>query len=272
MFPQVSDFGAECQSFAELLERGRQVLGVRLYSLPTQFKQWTVDDILGHLHVWNWAADTSLHNPAHFDEFIALVAAAAQRGQMRVFERQWLKGLACDDLLTTWREYVPAMCLRFEGADPNARVKWAGPDMSVRSSITARLMETWAHAQAVYDMLGVVRTNHDRIRNIAFLGVNTYGWTFRNRGLTPPEPVPHVVLQAPSGDEWSFNPPSDEEVIRGTATEFCQVVTQVRNVRDTSLVIEGQNARHWMEIAQCFAGPPEDPPPPGTRYIAEKKL
>ena len=31
-------------------------------------------------------------------------------------------------------------------------MKWFGPDMSVLSSISARLMETWAHDQAVYDL------------------------------------------------------------------------------------------------------------------------
>ena len=44
--------------------------------------------------------------------------------------------------------------------------------MSVRSSISARLMETWAHGQEVYDVLGVLRVNSDRIRNIAHLGIN----------------------------------------------------------------------------------------------------
>ena len=56
---------------------------------------------------------------------------------------------------------------KFAAADPKARVKWAGPDMSIRSSITARQMETWAHAQEVFDILGLERVESDRIRNIA---------------------------------------------------------------------------------------------------------
>ena len=39
-----------------------------------------------------------------------------------------------------------------------------GPDMSARSSISARHMETWAHAQELYDTLGVDRINEDRIK------------------------------------------------------------------------------------------------------------
>ena len=51
----------------------------------------------------------------------------------------------------------------------------------------------------------------------------------------------------------------------GDALEFCQVVTQTRNVADTGLAVTGAPAKEWMRIAQCFAGPPEEPPPPGAR-------
>ena len=54
--------------------------------------------------------------------------------------------------------------------------------------------------------------------------------------------------------------------MEGSATEFCQVVTQTRALADTSLRVEGEVARRWMAIAQCFAGPVSDPPEPGTRF------
>ena len=44
--------------------------------------------------------------------------------------------------------------------------------------------------------------------------------------------------------------------ITGPATDFCRVVTQRRHLADTSLVIEGEAAQGWMDIAQAFAGPP----------------
>ncbi len=95
---------------------------------------------------------------------------------------------------------------------------------------------------------------------------------FKNRGLIPPEPAPYVALEAPSGVDWVFNKPSESDFIRGTATEFCQVVTQVRNVGDTSLAVHGDHASKWMEMAQCFAGRPETPPAPGARFTATKRL
>ena len=143
---------------------------------------------------------------------------------------------------------------------------WVCPaSMSARSSITARLMETWAHGQEVYDQLGVVRENNDRIRNIVVLGVNTYGWTFANRKLPAPGPMPFLSLTAPSGEIWTYGEEQDDERIAGRAEEFCQVVTQVRNVADTSLSVSGKIAQSWMTQAQCFAGPPQPPPAAGTR-------
>jgi uncharacterized protein (TIGR03084 family) len=138
--------------------------------------------------------------------------------------------------------------------------------MSVRSSITARLMETWAHGQAVYDVLGQVRSDTDRIKNIAVLGINTFGWTFANRGIAVPAAIPTVRLTAPSGAIWVWGPPVADNLVEGSAVEFCQVVTQVRNLADTTLRVVGATAMHWMSIAQCFAGPPEDPPAPGSRF------
>ena len=64
-----------------------------------------------------------------------------------------------------------------------------------------------------------------------------------------------------------MNEERDGHLIEGSATEFCQVVTQVRNIADTRLKVVGEPARLWMSVAQCFAGPPNSPPAPGTRFI-----
>ncbi len=44
--------------------------------------------------------------------------------------------------------------------------------------------------------------------------------------------------------------------VRGSALDFCLVVTQRRNIADTDLAIEGEEAAEWMSLAQAFAGPP----------------
>ncbi|MCP5265311.1 MAG: TIGR03084 family protein [Burkholderiaceae bacterium] len=261
MFEQPADFRDESQALHALLEP----LADADYDRPTQFKGWTINEVLTHLHMWNWAADKALTDEAGFLAFVEHVMAD-RAGGLRPFENRWIGDLKGRALREAWRKLFGEIADHFAAADPKARVKWVGPDMSVRSSITARLMETWAHGQAVYDLLGVERQNTDRIRNIVVLGANTYGFNFKIRGEEPPQPVPHLRLSAPSGEVWTFNEPSDTECIEGSAVDFCQTVTQVRNVADTALKVTGPNATRWMAIAQCFAGAPNDPPAPGSRF------
>jgi hypothetical protein len=72
-------------------------------------------------------------------------------------------------------------------------------------------------------------------------------------------------LSAPSGAIWSWNDDQTENHIKGAAVDFCHVVTQGRHIAEVPLEVTGPVAQAWMAIAQCFAGTPEDPPPPGMR-------
>jgi uncharacterized protein (TIGR03084 family) len=260
---QAQDFRRECDALNRLLAP----LAETDFARATGFKGWTINQILRHLHVWNYAADLSLTDEEAFKSWFKDASGPISSGGMPAFEEAWLEGLSGTALLATWRDFYPVLSDHFSDVDPSKRVAWAGPSMSARSSITARLMESWAHAQAIYDELGVVRENADHIRNIAVLGFNTYGWTFANRKLPVPEPRPQLVLTAPSGAIWTFGEEASDERIEGLAEQFCQVVTQTRNIADTGLMVSGPNANRWMSFAQCFAGPPNDPPEPGERCI-----
>lgn len=261
MFDQPNDFKAESDALYALI---KDLPEERLLE-PTQFKNWTIRDVIGHLHIWNEAADMSLNDEEAFNAFYERVGASVAGGSLRDFENVELEGVSGREIVERWHGFYPGMAERFLAADPKKRVIWAGPSMSVRSSITARLMETWAHGQEVYDTLGVERQNEDRIRNIAVLGVNTFGWTHMVNKLPVPENVPHVKLTLPSGEVLELNEPDADNRVEGSATEFCQVVTQVRNIADTDLQTKGEVATRWMAIAQCFAGQAETPPAPGTR-------
>ncbi|MBL4768922.1 MAG: TIGR03084 family protein [Rhodobacteraceae bacterium] len=263
---QAQDFLNESTALASILEP----LTDADFDMPTQFKGWSIDDVIGHLHMFNVAALNSLQDDSAFATFFAPIAASMAAGKtMLQSQYPWLNGLRGRALFEHWRDTVGQVALAYADADPKRRLKWAGPDMSTLSCITARQMETWAHGQEVFDALGQTRIEQDRIRNIAHLGVSTFGWTFINRGLSVPDPAPFVRLTGPSSAVWDWNAPQDENVVQGDAVEFAQVVTQVRNVTDTSLKTVGETAADWMAMAQCFAGPVNDPPAKGTRHIVQ---
>jgi uncharacterized protein (TIGR03084 family) len=179
--------------------------------------------------------------------------------------RKLLGDLTGSRLLERWYACATGLCEQLAALPVDARLTWFGPDMGVRMFTTARQMETWSHGQAIYDLLGAARAPTDRLRNIAEIGVRTYGWTFANRQRPVPGPAPYVRLIAPSGAVWEWNERTPDNVVEGDALPFCQVVTQTRNIADTDLHVTGESARIWMSLAQCFAGPPENPPAPGAR-------
>ena len=131
-------------------------------------------------------------------------------------------------------------------------------------------METWAHSQAIYDTLGKIRENKDRILNIVIIGNNTFEWTYKVNNRKIPANKPYLKLISPSGKIWEFNDPANTIKIEGLAEEFCQVVTQVRNIKDVNLKLNGKTSTQWMSIAQCFAGKASTPPLPGTRRLVKK--
>lgn len=261
---QAEDFRAESAALYHLVSE----LDDKALAQPTLFKGWTIANVLGHLHFWDRAAYLTLTDEAAFAALMQKTLSALPSMGMRAFEAQWLDGMGLGGtrLRDVWHDFSTTVADAYAQADEKQRVQWAGPGMSARSMITARQMEAWAHGQAVFDVLGVERRNTDRLRNVAVLGVNTFEWTFKNRKEPVPGQAPLLRLTAPSGALWEFNPDNRADAIIGEAEEFCQVVTQVRNIEDTSLQVSGPVATRWMAWAQCFAGPPVDPPGPGTRY------
>ena len=265
---QAYDFCDESNAVYKLLSS----LSDSDYEEKTQFKGWNFNNVIGHLHVWNYAADLSLQDGDDWKNFAnSALEMLGIDSTMNQFEETITKGIKGKELLDTWKSYYEEMTERFALADPKKRVKWMGPDMSARSSISARHMETWAHAQELYDTLGVDRINEDRIKNIVVIGNNTFKYCFTINKRELPEETPRLELTAPSGEVWEFNNPSNENKISGKAEEFCQGVTQVRNIEDVNLNVSGDIANDWMSIAQCFAGGAEIPPRPGTRKKVNRK-
>jgi uncharacterized protein (TIGR03083 family) len=143
------------------------------YLTQTQFKQWDFNDVIGHLYFWNCAVLASLVDESAFRAMVENIGEAVERDGLRACENRWIENhhgklLEGPDLLQAWRTQYYQVYEQFDAADPKARLPWVGPDMSVRSSITARQMETWAHGQAIYDAFGI-RRQHDRGQRHGFL-------------------------------------------------------------------------------------------------------
>ncbi|MER5388134.1 TIGR03084 family metal-binding protein [Saccharopolyspora sp. NPDC002686] len=236
------------------------------WEAPTPAEGWAVRDQVSHLAYFDEAAVQAATEPDRFRESAAELLALGAAFPDRIAERyRHLTPAELSAWLATARQNLLDT---FTGLDPKARVPWYGPDMSAVSSITARLMETWAHGQDIADTLGVVRRPTHRLRHIAELGIRTFGFAFALNGLEVPNAPVRVELAAPDGGVWTWGPDDAADRVTGSALDFCLAVTQRRHRDDTDLVISGPVASEWMSIAQAFAGAPGPGRQPAGKEVA----
>jgi uncharacterized protein (TIGR03084 family) len=238
------------------------------WTTPTPSPGFEVRDQIGHLAFFDRAGTTALRDPDAFTAELGEILADVDGFVARSVEEG--RALEPAALLADWRAARTEMLAALADLPDGARIPWYGPSQSGRSFATARLMETWAHGLDVIEGLHPVGLAEalaptDRLAHICHLGVATRGWSFVVRDQAPPDAEVRVELTLPSGQSWSAGSEEAVDRVIGAALDFCLVVTQRRHVDDTDLVVDGDTARAWMAVAQCFAGAPTLPPQPGTR-------
>src|SRR5206468_10424239 len=120
-FQQPADFRDE----SEALYRSLAALPDAAFARTTQFKGWTINDVVSHLHAWNRAADLSLTDPEAFTAFIARFLGELAKGRpIGTVEKEWLDPAENRARLEQWRAFYLEMTDRFAAADPKRRVKW----------------------------------------------------------------------------------------------------------------------------------------------------
>src|SRR5580704_1131090 len=229
---------------------------------PTPAVGWDIADQISHLAYFD---EVAVRAAVHPDEFRAELPAALDGVHPDTIAARY-RDRSGDQLLAWFEDARSILLDTFATIDPRKWLPWFGPDMSAASSLTARLMETWAHTQDIADALGVTREPTARLRHVAHIGIGARAFSYAACGQVMPGTSVRVELTAPDGTAWTWGPADAQDRVSGTALDFCLLVTQRRHRDDLVLAVDGPAARQWMAIAQAFAGPPG----PGRRPTAEK--
>lgn len=223
------------------------------FQLPTPSPGWSVADQVGHLTYFDGAGASAISDPEGFaDRARQLYEGAAARG-IDEYTLGAFRSLSSSEQLASWRHNRTILLEASRSLHAGDRVAWFGPSMGAVSFLTARLMETWAHGVDVADALAVSQSSTDRLQHIARLGFMTRKWSYAVRGEDVPDGEVRVELTSPTGEQWTWGDEGAIDTVRGSAHEFCLVVTQRRHIDDTSLET-GDLGRHWLLRAQAFAG------------------
>lgn len=235
-----------------------------------------LDRIVSDLGAGGWAHDTPAagwdiaHQIGHlaWTDELAIVSATDEEAFDTLIRQAWTTPKLVDsaaaewariepaDLLIKWRAGRNALAIALLGVPAGSKLTWFGPPMSTISMATARLMETWAHGQDVADALGVHRLPTHRLRHVAHIGVRTRNFSYMLRNETAPAEEFRVELTAPDDSIWTWGVEDATQRVTGPALDFCLLVTQRRHPDDLAIKAIGDDAQHWLTIAQAFAGTP----------------
>jgi uncharacterized protein (TIGR03084 family) len=213
---------------------------------------WTIADQVSHLAYFDDIAVQSATEPDEFRAELERIVAGGGVDPDTIAAR--FRHLPGSELLEWFDTARERLLTSFRRLEPSLRIPWFGPPMSAASSLTARIMETWAHGQDVADALGVTRTPSRRLRHVAHIGVGARAYSYAVNGKDLPTERIRVELEGTDGALWTWGPEEASDRITGTALDFCLAVTQRRHRDDLALRIDGPRAQEWMMIAQAFAG------------------
>jgi uncharacterized protein (TIGR03084 family) len=222
---------------------------------------WSVFDQIAHLAYFDERASLAISDPERFGRAREELVARMGTESLDDITLGPFRSLSAEALLDRWRTARQDLLRRAATLVEGARVEWYGPSMSAKSFLTARLMETWAHGIDVGDALDVTREPSDRLSHVVRLGLSTRAWSYQVRAMAVPEGTVRLELKSPRGETWLLGEERADDVVTGSAEDFCLVVTQRRHLDDTGLAT-GDLGRDWLLHAQAFAGAASDGPAP----------
>ena len=243
----IDDFEDEQREIYDLLTS----LSPDDWAKPTPAAGWDVRDQVSHLaHTEEVAHDTVTDGPrslaretGNYSTPEAFTEAGCDQGRKMTPEQ----------VLEWWWEAAGRNRAALRAADRSARVPW-GLGMGWRAFVTARLMEHWAHTLDIRAAVGRPGTDTDRLRHVAWIGVNAVPYAFGVAGVKAPDGhTLRVDLTGPSGDLWSFGPADATDTITGPAGQWCRVAVQRMPASEaTDLKADGPLAELVLAHARAF--------------------
>lgn len=240
----LADLVAEQQSLDQLLQRAPD----RIWKLATPADGWTIQDTIAHL-AWSerqaatvLGGDTSVFD--EIDEYETL-DDYIQSGV------ESFSGRRPQEVIEQWRFARADVVDALSRCKGDERVEWYGVEMSSKTFATSRLMETWAHGLDIHVALEREEVDTPRLRHIAWLGWKTLPHAFEAAGETY-EPI-RVELVGPAYARYVFGPEDAENVIRGSAGDWCRVVVRRMDAADAeNLTATGEAAETALSVARAY--------------------
>lgn len=246
----LEDFRDECVQFRAMVAD----LTPSQWDSDTPAQGWTIRNQVAHLaFVYNLAA-TAASDPEQFAELTAPVAKVGLQGAVDHGVEVNSAGSPAE-VLNRWDASVSTVTRALSSKDPHDVVPWLVNPLPVHVLTAAGMLELFAHGQDVADALDATPKRTDRLGHLVDFVHRTRDFGYLVNDLQPPNTDLRFEVVLPSGTLHSAGPADASQVIRGTAESLVLVAAKRRHPEDTDLEAQGNDASHWLTIAQAYRGP-----------------
>jgi enediyne biosynthesis protein E11 len=222
------------------------------WNLQTPAPGWTISHQVAHLAATFQLAGLAAADPDAFKAQLATLDPNFETNVLRALKR-YLNDPP-EVLFERWQAERADASKALAAAADDQLLPWLVNPLPPAVLAMAGMMEVFAHGQDIADAIGVLPDRTDRIRYLVEFAVRTQTFGYLARGETVPEVEFRFELLSPSGQHWTFGPAESGERITGSAVDFCLLATRRRHRADLDLTAVGDQADHWMDIAQCYRG------------------
>jgi uncharacterized protein (TIGR03084 family) len=245
MRENLADLVAEQQSLDQFL----QGVAERDWARKTPAAGWDIRAQVSHLAHGEEAAAAVLEGDtaswdfpadgyASLDEWTAIGVA---RG----------RDMRYQEVIEWWRHSRARVVDALSRMEPGDRVMWVAGPLAARTFATLRLMETWAHGLDIHQAMDAEPEDTARIRHVAWLGWRMLPWAFQMANQEYAAPV-RVELMGPNYARWVYGPEDTDQVVKGSAGEWCRVAVQRLDVSETALRAFGHTAEQALRLVRAY--------------------
>jgi enediyne biosynthesis protein E11 len=223
------------------------------WNLQTPAPGWTISHQVAHLAATFQLAGLAAADPEAFKALLTTLDRSFDVNVLRALKR-YLDDPP-DVLFGRWQDERAFASKALAAAAEDQLLPWLVNPLPPAVLAMAGMMEVFAHGQDIADTVGVQPVRTDRIQLLVEFAIRTWNFGYLARGEEVPQVEFRYELTSPSGQRWTYGPDDSAERITGSAADFCLLVTRRRHRADLDVAAVGEEADHWMDIAQCYRGP-----------------
>lgn len=251
----LSDLVAEQQALDQFLQGIRE----RDWKRKTSAPGWSIIDTVSHLaYVETFAATAISEGQAFVDaanvqDINEWTARGVREG----------RGKRYQEVIEWWRNGRASVVDALSRLSATERIPWVVNRMSAKAFATLRLMETWAHGLDIKDAMAdrIIEPEEGeddpladtlRLRHVAWLAHRMLPYAFKEAGEEFPASGIRIELMGPKYARWIYGPLDTENVIKGTAGEWCRVAVRRLDVAATELKAIGNEAEIALRVVRAY--------------------